>query len=73
MKKWINFIVEWFLRLWRLVLYISGVMALILEVTGALHGGIGLLLFLNCMVIILLPRINDEVVKALFEEDDKEN
>lgn len=73
MKKWINFIIEWGLKLWRLVLYIGGMMGLISEVTGVLHDGSGLLLFLDCMVIILLPRINDEVFNPLFEEDDKEN
>lgn len=75
MKKILTCIIEieWVSKLWRLALYICGMVALILEVTGVLHDGIGLLIFLDCMVVILLPRINDEVFKPLFEEDDKEN
>lgn len=73
MKKWINFIDEWFLKLWRLVLYIGGMVALILEVTGVLHGWVGLAIFFDCMIFILMPRICDEVFDPLLEEDNKEN
>jgi hypothetical protein len=73
MKKWINFISKWFLKLWRMVLYISGVVALILEVTGVLHGWVGLAIFFDCMIFILMPRICDEVFDPLFEEDNDEN
>lgn len=73
MKKWINFIIEWFHKLWRLVLYLGGMVALVLEVTGVLHGWVGLAIFFDCMIFILMPRIGDEVFKPLLEEDDKEN
>ena len=73
MKKWINFIIEWFQKLWRLVLYFGGMVALILEVTGVLHGWVGLAIFFDCMIFILMPLICDEVFKPLLEEDDKEN
>ena len=77
MKKWIKkavgFIVEWSLKLWRLALYIGGMVALILEVTDVLPSSVGLLIFFDCMIFILMPRICDEVFKPLFEEDDKEN
>lgn len=73
MKKWINFIIKWFLKLWRLVLYLGGMVALILEVTGVLHGWVGLAIFFDCMIFILMPRICDEVFDPLLEEDDKEN
>lgn len=73
MKKWINFIIEWFQKLWRLVLYFGGMVALILEVTGVLHGWVGLAIFFDCMIFILMPLICDEAFKPLLEEDDKEN
>jgi hypothetical protein len=72
MKKWINFISEWFQKLWRMVLYIGGVVALILEVAGVLHGWASLAIFFDCMIFILMPRICDEVFKPLFKENDKE-
>ena len=73
MKKWINFIGEWFQKLWRLVFYIGGMIGLILDVVGVFHDGIGLLIFLDCMVIILLPRICDEVFDPLLKKNDEEN
>lgn len=73
MKKWISFINKWFQKLWRLVLYFGGMVALILEVTGVLHGWVGLAIFFDCMIFILMPRICDEVFDPLLGEDDKEN
>jgi hypothetical protein len=73
MKKWINFVIEWFLKLWRLALYIGGMVALILEIVGVLHDGGGLFIFFDCMICILLPRINDEVFDPLLKKDNKEN
>ena len=77
MKKWIkkavNFISKWFQKLWRLVLYIGGMVSLVLGVTGLLHGWVGLVIFFDCMIFILMPRICDEVFDPLFEEDNDEN
>ena len=73
MKKWINFITEWVLKLWRMVLYIGGMVALILGVVGVLHGWASLAIFFDCMIFILMPRICDEVFKPLSEEDNDEN
>lgn len=73
MKKWINFIVKWFSKLWRMVLYIGGIVALILEVVGVLHDWVGLAIFFSCMIFILLPRICDEVFDPLLEDNDNEN
>lgn len=73
MKKWINFITEWILKLWRMVLYIGGMVALILGVVGVLHGWASLAIFFDCMIFILMPRICDEVFKPLSEEDNDEN
>ena len=73
MKKLIDFIDEWFHKLWRLVLYFGGMVALILEVAGVLHDWVGLVIFFDCMIFILMPRICDEVFDSLLEEDNKEN
>lgn len=73
MKKWINFISKWFQKLWRLVFYIIGMVSLILEVTDVFPSSFGLLIFLDCMVIILIPRICDEVFDPLLKKDDEEN
>lgn len=66
-------VVEWFLKLWRLVLYIGGMVALILGVTGVLRGYLSLFIFFDCMIIILMPRICDAVFDPLLKRDDKEN
>ena len=73
MKKLIDFIDEWFHKLWRLVLYLGGMVALILEVTGVLHGWVGLVIFFDCMIFILMPRICDEVFDPLLKKDDDES
>ena len=73
MKKWINFIVKWFQKLWRLVFYIVGMVSLILGVVGVFQGYVALLIFFDCMVIILIPRICDEVFDPLLKKDDKED
>ena len=73
MKKLIDFIDEWFHKLWRLVLYFGGIVALILEVTGVLHGWVGLAIFFDCMIFILMPRICDEVFDPLLKKDDEES
>ena len=73
MKKWIYFISEWFQKLWRLVLYIGGMVALILGVIDVISSHSGLLIFFDCMICILLPHINDEVFDPLLKKDDNEN
>jgi hypothetical protein len=73
MKKWISFIVEWFSKLWRLVLYIGGMIALILGLVDVFPSNLCLIVFLDCMVVILIPRICDEVLDPLLKKDDKEN
>ena len=73
MKKCISFIFKWFQKLWRLALYIGGMVALICQVIGITPDDSGLIIFLDCMAIIMIPRICDEVFKPLLEEDDKEN
>jgi len=73
MKKWIYFISEWFQKLWRLVLYIGGMVALILAVIDVISSHSGLLIFFDCMICILIPRICDEALDPLLKKDDKEN
>lgn len=73
MKKILTCIIEWVFKLWRLVLYICGMVAIICGAVGIISGDLGLIIFLECMVIIMLPRICDEAFKPLLEKDDKEN
>lgn len=73
MKKCISFIFKWFQKLWRLAIYICGMVAIICQAIGIAPDDLGLIIFLDCMVMIMIPRICDEAFKPLFEEDDEEN
>ena len=73
MKKCIDFIIKWFQKLWRLVFYIVGMVSLILGLVDVLPSNLCLLIFLDCMVVILIPRICDEVFDPLLKKDDEEN
>lgn len=73
MKKCIDFILKWFLKLWRLAFYICGMVALTCQAIGIAPDDLGLIIFLDCMVIIMIPRICDEAFKPLLEKDNEES
>ena len=72
-EKVVSFIIKWFKKLWRLAFYICGTVAVGCQAIGIAPNDLGLIIFLDSMVLIMLPRICDEAFKPLLEEDDKEN